>query len=87
MFDNEVKSTLWDAIFINDKSCNFQEEVSVEPLAYYLHPFRHLFLYYTMTMLRLVRFILQPHLFSFHIKLLYHHQSSSPIANILLVNL
>ena len=85
MFDNEVKSTLWDAIFMNDNSCNFQEEVSVEPLAYYLHQFQRLVVYYTTTMLRLVR-LLQRHLFSFHIKLLYHHQSSSPIA-ILLVNL
>ena len=69
MFDNKVKSTLWDAIFMNDNSCNFQEEVSVEPLAYYINQFRRLVVYYTTTVLRLVR-LFQRHLFSFHIKLL-----------------
>ena len=56
MLGNEVTSTLWVVIFMNDNSSNFQEEVSVEPLAYYLHQFRCLVVYYTKTMLRVVRF-------------------------------
>ena len=63
-----------------------QEQVSVEHLAYYLPQFRRLVVYCTLCYNWLDHFE-QHHLFSFHIKLLYHHQSSSPIANILLVNL